>query len=103
MVPNIVTRNGQAILAVGGRGGRKIPNAMVTFLSEFVLQKKSLSKSMAAPRMHTEGNLNLELEKNWPDEDRTRLSDFGYQTKTAGSATLSAIAKEGGAVVPSMR
>ena len=103
MVPSIVTRDGQAILAVGGRGGRKIPNAIYAFLTEFVLLKQSLAKSMAAPRMHTEGNLSLELEQSWPEEDRTRLDVFGYQTKTAGSATLSAIAKEGGDLVAGMR
>ena len=103
MVPCIVTQDGQAILAVGGRGGRKIPNAVFTFLTEFVLQKQSLAASMAAPRMHTEGNLTLELEKNWPDEDRKRLTDFGYQVKTAGSATLSAIAKEDTTLKSGMR
>ena len=103
MVPSIVTRDGQAILAVGGRGGRKIPNAMVTLLTEFVLQKQSLAASMAAPRMHTEGNLGLELEKNWPEKDRKKLTEFGYQVKTAGSATLSAIAKDGESLVTGMR
>ena len=103
MVPSIVTRNGQAILAVGGRGGRKIPNAVFTFLTEFVLQNQSLAASMAAPRMHTEGNLALELEKNWPDKNRKRLTEFGYQVKTAGSATLSAIAKDGESLVTGMR
>ena len=48
-------------------------------------------------------NLTLELEKNWPDEDRKRLTEFGYQVKTAGSATLSAIAKEGTSLVAGMR
>ena len=103
MVPSIVTRNGQAILAVGGRGGRKIPNAVFTFLTEFVLQNQSLAASIAAPRMHTEGNLALELEKNWPDKNRKRLTEFGYQVKTAGSATLSAIAKDGESLVTGMR
>ena len=103
MVPTIVTRNGQAILAVGGRGGRKIPNAVFTFLTEFVLTKNSLEKSMTAPRLHTEGNLALELEKHWADVDRTRLAAFGYQVKTAGSATLSAVANEDGSFVAGMR
>ncbi len=103
MVPTIVTRNGQAILAVGGRGGRKIPNAVFTFLTEFVLQKNSLERSMAAPRVHTEGNLALELEKHWADADRTKLEEFGYQVKTAGSATLSAVANENGRLVTGLR
>ena len=72
-------------------------------LTEFVLQKQSIAASMAAPRMHSEGNLSLELEKNWPDQDRKRLTEFGYQVKTAGSATLSAIAKHGESLDIGMR
>jgi len=99
----VVTRDRQAILAVGGRGGRKIPNAVFSFLTEFALKKKSVAKSMAAPRIHTEGNLSLELEKNWPGKDQDKLSEFGYQVKTSSSATLSALAKEDGRIVAGMR
>ncbi len=103
MVPTIVSQGGRAILAVGGRGGRKIPNAVFNFLTEFVLQQKSLAASIAGTRIHTEGSLDLEMEKGWPDIDRERLASFGYQVKTAGSATLSAIAKEGERFVVGMR
>ncbi len=103
MVPTIVSRDGQAILALGGRGGRKIPNAAFCFLTEFVLSKKSLASSMAATRVHTEGNLDLEIEKAWPEVDRANLTAFGYQVKTAGNATLSAIAKEDERFVAGMR
>ena len=103
MVPCIVTRDGQAILAVGGRGGRKIPNAVFCFLTEFLMQKQSLASSIGMQRMHTEGNLSLELEKSWPEDDRNRLTAFGYQIKTAGNATLSATATEEGRIVGGMR
>ncbi len=103
MVPTIVTRDRQAILAAGGRGGRKIPNAMFTLLTEFVLRNKSLSESLATARVHTEGGLTLELESSWPKEDRAKLVEFGYAVKTAGNATLSAVADERGMLVPGMR
>jgi len=103
MVPCIVTRDGQAILAVGGRGGRKIPNAVFSFLTEIALKNQTLAKSMAAPRIHTEGNLSVELEKSWPGKDQAKLSEFGYQVKTGSSATLSAVAKEEDRLVAGMR
>ena len=103
MVPCIVTRDGQAILAVGGRGGRKIPNAVFSFLSEFALKNQPLGKSMAAPRIHTEGNLSVELEKKWPSKDQSKLSEFGYHVKSGTSATLSAVAKEEERIVTGMR
>jgi len=73
----VVTRDRQAILAVGGRGGRKIPNAVFSFVTEFALKNQSLAKFMAAPRIHTEGNLSLKLEKNWLGKEQSKLSEFG--------------------------
>jgi gamma-glutamyltranspeptidase/glutathione hydrolase len=103
MVPTIISRAGQATLAVGGRGGRKIPNAMLAFLASHLFDEQNLEQAIQAPRMHTEGTLNLEVENAWPEADRRRLEDFGYHVKNAASATLSAIAKEDGKLSAAMR
>jgi len=55
MVPTIVTRGGQPVLAVGGAGGRMIPNALLEVLTQFVVLGQPLAASIAAPRLHTEG------------------------------------------------
>lgn len=96
MCPTIVTRGGQPILAIGGRGGRKIPNAMFEALTQFVLLGQPLAESLAAPRPHTEGNATLDFEKHWPEAELAELRQRGYTARTGGSATLSAVALEGG-------
>ena len=103
MLPTIVSKNGRAILAAGGRGGRKIPNAMFEFLTEFAVIGRPLADAMAAPRLHTEGATNVEFEKTLPAEDAEELAKFGYTTKAGGSATLSAVAREDGTLIKAMR
>ena len=103
MCPTIVTREGQAILALGGRGGRKIPNALFEVLTEFVVLGHPLAESIAAPRMHTEGDTTLEFEKAWPADEIESFRKLGYTTKTAASATLSAVALENGTLRAAMR
>lgn len=90
MVPTVVLREGRPVLAVGGRGGRKIPNALFEVLTHYVALGQPMEAALAAPRLHTEGNLNLELEAKWPAAEVEALAKLGYKTKTAGSATMSA-------------
>ena len=92
MVPTLLLRDGRPVLAIGGRGGRKIPNALFEVLTRHVGLGESLEAALAAPRPHTEGNLNLELEAKWPVAEAEALAKLGYKVKTAGSATLSAAA-----------
>jgi gamma-glutamyltranspeptidase/glutathione hydrolase len=103
MCPTIVTRGGQPVLAIGGRGGRKIPSAMFEALTQFVLLGQPLAESIAAPRLHTEGNATLDFEKHWPEADLVALRPLGYTVRTGGSATLSAVALEGGKLGAVMR
>jgi gamma-glutamyltranspeptidase/glutathione hydrolase len=103
MAPCIVTRDDRAILALGGRGGRKIPNAVLGFLIPYLFEHAKLEGAMAAPRMHTEGTTSILLEKSWPEAERAALEKFGYKLTTATSATLSAVAQEDGGLVSGMR
>ena len=103
MCPTIVTRGGVPVLAVGGRGGRKIPNAMFEVLTRFVLLNQPLAESFAASRVHTEGNATLEFEKHWPEGELKSLGQLGYTIRTGGNATLSAVAQEGGQLRAAMR
>lgn len=103
MCPTIVTDRGQAVLGVGGRGGRKIPNAVTELLAQFVLLEKPLAAAMAAPRIHTQGDAAVELEAAWPEEELMAFKEMGYSVKTSGSATLSAVAIEDGQMQVAMR
>ena len=91
MCPTVVLREGRPVLAVGGRGGRKIPNALFEALTQFVALGQPMDAALAAPRLHTEGNVDLELEAKWPAEETEALGKLGFKTKTAASATLSAV------------
>src|SRR5206468_8238641 len=66
MCPTVVLRDGKPILAVGGTGGRKIPNSVFTVLTQYVGRDASITDAVATPRLHTEGDLNLTLEASWP-------------------------------------
>lgn len=92
MVPTIVLRGGRPVLAVGGRGGRKIPNALFEVLTHYVALGQPWEAALAAPRLHTEGNESVEFESKWPAAEVEALAKLGYKTKTAGSATMSAAA-----------
>jgi gamma-glutamyltranspeptidase/glutathione hydrolase len=98
MVPTIVTRDGKAVLAIGGRGGRKIPNALLEVLTQFVVLGQPLESSIGAPRLHTEGSAALILEKAWPAGETAALRRLGYTISTGGSASMSAVARDSGAL-----
>jgi len=52
--------------------------------------KTSLDQAVAVPRMHTEGNLSLELTPNSAPADKATLEKPGYSVRTAGAAVLAA-------------
>jgi gamma-glutamyltranspeptidase / glutathione hydrolase len=91
MCPTIVAKNGQPVFAIGARGGRKIPNAVAEVLLQIVAHGKDLPAAVAAPRLHTEGQLALSFERHWPAEQAAALKDRGYTVTTAASATVSAV------------
>src|SRR5436853_3657830 len=62
MCPTVVLRDGRPVLALGGRGGRKIPNSVFEVLAQYVGRGTSPADALAAPRLHTEGALRVELE-----------------------------------------
>lgn len=92
MCPTIVVREGKPILAVGGTGGRRIPNALFDVLTGFVGRDQSIEDAVAAPRLHTEGDRNLVMEARWPGSATEYLTKVGYTVKPGGSATIHAVA-----------
>jgi gamma-glutamyltranspeptidase/glutathione hydrolase len=91
MCPTIVARDGRPWLAVGGRGARRIPNAVFDVLVG-VLAGKTMEEAVAAPRMHTDGNMRVTLEESWPESDVYAIGQMGYEVQTGRSATISAVA-----------
>jgi gamma-glutamyltranspeptidase/glutathione hydrolase len=89
MCPTVVVHDGRAWLAVGGAGGRRIPNGVFDVLTG-VLMGRSVEQAVAAPRMNTTGDLDLRLEEAWPADDVEAFRGMGYAVQTGGGARISA-------------
>jgi gamma-glutamyltranspeptidase/glutathione hydrolase len=92
MCPTVVLREGRPVLALGGAGGRKIPNAICDVLLHHVGRGLPAAEAVAARRLHTEGGLEVTLEAGWPAADVEYLKQAGYTVKTGPSATVHAVA-----------
>lgn len=90
MVPVIALEDSKPQFAIGGAGGRRIPNGVFSVLRTWLADKNSLDQAVAAPRMHTEGNLSLELTPSSAPDNRTKLESLGYSVRTANPAVLAA-------------
>lgn len=91
MCPTIVLRDGHGVLALGGTGGRKIPNSVFEVLARYGGRNASMKEAMAAPRLQTEGDLKLVLEAGWPAEEAKFLETLGYAVQSGPSAVVSAV------------
>jgi gamma-glutamyltranspeptidase/glutathione hydrolase len=79
------------VLALGARGGRRIPNAVFQVLVQYIGRGASLTDAVAAPRLHTEGDLNLTVESKWPEAEVSYLNKVGYAVKNGPSAVVDAV------------
>lgn len=96
MTPLLTTKGTQPVVAIGGRGGRRIPNAIFEFLTQHIVRHRPFGESLASPRLHTEGGKLVEHQKDWPKASIDALTAAGYTIKVGGSATLSGIATKNG-------
>jgi gamma-glutamyltranspeptidase/glutathione hydrolase len=99
MCPTIILKDGRPMLALGGRGGRKIPNAVFQVIAGYVGRGASPKDAIAAPRVHTEGGLAVALEKEWPEPVADELRRVGYTVTRAAGATVSAVWRDPAAAV----
>ena len=91
MSPTIVLRGGQPVLAVGAAGSRMIVNAVCTVVAQFVGLSASAENAIAAPRLHTEGNLDVTYELPTPKAEVDLLQSIGYRTQVANVANATAL------------
>ena len=92
MCPTMVMRDGKPVLAVGGRGGRRIPSAIVDVLVNYVGLDRTMEESIDAPRMVTQGGLNVQCDDKWSEEGKEYLAKIGYEVSDSQSARMSAAA-----------
>jgi gamma-glutamyltranspeptidase/glutathione hydrolase len=94
MCPTIVTNKGLPVLAIGGAGGRKIPNSIFDVLTEHLLLGAPLEKAIATPRLHTEGDATLLMEQKWPEDQTAFLKKSGYTVAAGSGAVISAVRRD---------
>ena len=89
MTPTLVCKNGVAVAAFGGQGGRKIPSGVADCLLGYVAEGLSLVDALRAPRLHTIGDLQVQIEGSV--EEVNWLRDAGFEVSEApGYARISA-------------
>jgi gamma-glutamyltranspeptidase/glutathione hydrolase len=91
MCPCIVVKDGRPVIALGAVGGRRIPNTLCDVLIGRVGYGLPLAEAVQAPRMHTHGDLNLNLTQKWSGNVRDYLKKVGYAVKPGAGAVLNAI------------
>ena len=94
MCPTVGTRDGKPVLALGAFGGRRIPNTVFDVASYRLGQGRPLADAVNGPRVHTEGDLNLTMERTWPEAVVARMKEAGYTVAAGAGANLSAIERD---------
>lgn len=92
MCPTIVTRDGKTLLTIGATGGRRIVNAVTRVLAGMIGEQFPLEQAVNAPRLHTEGDMQLIVEPKHPQADN--LKEAGYTLTEGTVATLTAMARD---------
>src|SRR5262249_19790203 len=96
MCPTVVLEGARPVLALGAVGGRKIPGAGFRGLAQDVGLGRSLKEAVAAPRLHTQGGLDVLAEPGWPESALAPLRKAGYRVKRGPAAVVSAAGVEPG-------
>jgi gamma-glutamyltranspeptidase/glutathione hydrolase len=94
MCPTVVLKGGKPMLAVGATGGRRIPNTVFDVLTYRLGEGWTLAEAVKAPRVHTEGDLNLTLEAGWSPSVVDHFRKVGYAVKAGPGASLNAIERD---------
>jgi gamma-glutamyltranspeptidase/glutathione hydrolase len=94
MCPTVAVRDGKPSLVLGGRGGRRIPNSVLQVLLSRIGEGRTLAQAVAAPRLHTEGDLQVVAEAKWPEADVKRMKEIGFIPRTGPGAVVHAIERD---------
>ncbi|HEX5995042.1 MAG TPA: gamma-glutamyltransferase [Jiangellales bacterium] len=82
--PTLVTKDGEAVLALGSPSGTRIPNALVQVLVNVLVHGLGLQTAVELPRVHWSGD-ELEAESDLPPQTQARLAALGHQVRYRGA------------------
>ena len=92
MCPAIVTRDGVGVLALGAAGGVRIPSSVGEVLFNYVGLGANMPTAMAAPRISTNGTLDLGIDKRHSAEQEAFFKRLGYTVSRRAGAYIGAVA-----------
>ena len=78
MCPTVAAHAGKPMMAVGGTGGVRIPNAIYRVLTQFLLRDATMEEALAAPRLFCTGTLEVTVEHWWPPAEKDYLKALGF-------------------------
>lgn len=91
MCPSIVTRDGRAVLALGATGGTRIPNSICEVLLNYVGLGSDMETALLAPRLDTDGTLELGLDRRHSTEHEAFFKNVGYRVTRRPGAYVGAV------------
>jgi gamma-glutamyltranspeptidase / glutathione hydrolase len=91
MCPTVVLRGGRPRLALGAAGGRKIVNSVFEVLAHYAGRDAPVETALAAPRLHTEGDMKVVVDVRTPEPDAAYLREIGYTVQRGAGANVSAV------------
>jgi gamma-glutamyltranspeptidase/glutathione hydrolase len=90
MCPTVITRGGKPVFAVGGAGGLRIPNAIYDVVLNYITGD-AMKDSLAAPRLHCTGNLEVGFHGAFPADQTDYLKNAGFHLRPYLSAYTTAV------------
>ncbi len=85
MCPTIVLRDGEPVMTLGASGGTRIPSSVFQVLARRLVLEEDPEWSIAAPRVHSEGNEWARLEDEFGEAAPAYLKSIGYKINTKGT------------------
>ncbi len=86
MCPVIILGDGQPVMTIGGSGGTRIATSLLQVLARCLLMDEDLSWAISAPRIHSEGNEWVMMEKEFGETAPAYLQEVGYTLRKGQAA-----------------
>jgi gamma-glutamyltranspeptidase/glutathione hydrolase len=81
MCPTVIAHNGKPVMAVGGAGGQRIPNALYRVITKYVMEGATMEEAVAAPRLFCIGPPDVTVERRWPADQIEMLKQLGFKVR----------------------
>jgi len=81
MCPTVIAHKDKPVMAVGGAGGQRIPNAIYKVVTKSVAEGATMEEAVVAPRLFCIGPPDVVVERRWPADETQMLKDIGFKVR----------------------